>query len=121
MPIHQMTGFTLIETLVVAAILIFIITMGAPVTLDFYRNYQIAGERNSFIALLRQARSQSMVHTANSSHGIYIGSDSYTLFEGTSYGTRNQSADQQFPRASNISITGNNEVCLLYTSPSPRD
>lgn len=94
-----MRGFTVIEFLIVIAISIVLAAAAAPL----YGNLQISAQLNEnssqIIQSIRTARERSLSGFNNQQHGVFfdinVGVDSYTLYQGASYETRQQSYDRQ--------------------------
>ncbi len=103
-------GFSLLEVIMVMAILAVIFGFGYFVNFDFYRNYALQSEKDTLISLLRRARSQSLNNISRTAHGLYIDASSYTLFYGNSFSGRDAQWDQIASRASGINISGISEV-----------
>ncbi len=103
-------GFTMIELMLIVGILVIIFSMGAPITFEFYQNYQLQSEENKFISFLETARNASMTNLNQLPHGVYRDDDNYIIFEGNSFAARNQIQDQNFPRAKTISVSGPSEI-----------
>lgn len=101
-------GFTLMEIIVVLAILGFVISIGLLVSLDFYKTYAYKSERNILVGVLEKARSRSMANINQSAHGVYIDTTNhnYIIFQGQTYATRNSSYDQVFPINPSINLIG---------------
>lgn len=85
-------GFTLIELIVVVALLGIIATFGSIVSLDFYRVYSFRSERSTVVNLLQQARTEAMNNvclgsgcTGGKAHGVRFDGTSYILFQGNSF------------------------------------
>lgn len=110
-------GFTLIETLTVISL--FLIIAGFGITLshsDFIRT-NVQEEQSSIATLLTHARSQSMhnqcfgTHCSQGKpHGIYVGTHSYTLFQGSTYAQRDGEFDEITTHKSPITVTGLQEI-----------
>ena len=109
-------GFTVVEMLIVIGILAVIFSIGGPIAWNFYLDYQFDSEFNLLTALLRNARNLSMVNHNESSHGLYIDSSSFVVFQGQNYASRVVSLDKSFPRNAAISITGPNELVFAALS-----
>ncbi|OGG43916.1 hypothetical protein A3G50_02805 [Candidatus Jorgensenbacteria bacterium RIFCSPLOWO2_12_FULL_42_11] len=103
-------GFTILELMLVVGMLIVIFSLGFPIAFDFYKNYQLRAEGDKFISLLETTRNSSMINLNQLPHGIYRDNDNFVIFEGNSFAARNQSQDQNFPRAKTISVAGPNEI-----------
>lgn len=108
------SGFSLIEFVISIGILAALMALTTPFTINMYRRYQLIAERNIFTALLREAREMSLGGQGAASHGVYIDTSQYVLYEGTSYATRTTSKDQTFPRETNVTITGPTELAFAY-------
>ena len=65
-------GFTMIEILIVIAIMVAILSLGLFISLDFYRRYIFASEQNILISTLQKARSQSLNNIDQVRHGIHF-------------------------------------------------
>lgn len=104
------SGLTMLEVLVVLGILAIIFSVGSPVSLNFYLDYQLDSEYNLVVSLLRNARNLSMTNYNESDHGLYIDSNNLVVFQGSTYATRNSSQDVTYSRNSAITISGATEV-----------
>ena len=80
-------GFSIIEIIVVIAIIGFLATFGVIAGLDTFARYNFHSERDSAIALLQKARSEAINNIGEAAHGVYFGSDQpdLILFSGASY------------------------------------
>lgn len=96
----------------VIGILVILFAMAFPIGVDFYTSYQLTSETRLLVALLEQARNRAMVNYYESDHGLYIGASDLVLFQGHSYATRDSAQDQDFPRASYVTITGSSELAF---------
>lgn len=89
-----MRGFTLIELLISIAITIVLAAVAAPI----YGNLQVSSQMNESVVLMiqtaRTARERSLSRVNNVAHGIKLQSDSYVLYQGSSYDERTQSYDR---------------------------
>ena len=103
-------GFSLIELLVVVAIIVVISGLGLFVGLDFYKTYALSSERDIVIGILMKARNRAANNFNESGHGIYINSDGYTVFQGSSYASRNQTYDELIKRINSVTSSGLQEI-----------
>ena len=79
------TGFSLIEVLIVIALVGIILSMGMLIGQSSIGRSYVYSERDALVSLLTTARAQSLANMNESAHGVYISSTSTTLFEGSSY------------------------------------
>lgn len=106
-------GFTLTEVLIVIGIIIVLISVAAPLVANNFRHFQFLSERDVVISLLRKARAEALTNRDDTNHGLYIASTSYVVFSGTSYETRDQSKDEDYPRNDTIAKSGLAQVVFV--------
>lgn len=108
-------GFTLIEVLLVLALVSGLASLSLPIGLTFYRN-QIVDETGRDVAsVLHRARSQAMSQKNDSPFGVELLSGSYVLFQGTSYALRSALNDEIFSLPTGLSVSGLAEI--VYSKP----
>ncbi len=78
-------GFTLIEIVIVIAILAVVFSFGLFISLDFYKNYSFGSEKNVIVSVLQKARSQSLNNINQTKHGVRFDTNGYALFEGPTF------------------------------------
>lgn len=103
-------GVSLIEVLIIVAIIVVISGLGLFVSLDFYKTYALNSERDTVVAILIKARNRAANNFNESKHGVYIDSTGYTIFQGSSYALRNQAYDELLKRNSSVNSSGLQEV-----------
>ncbi len=84
--------------------------LGLSFGLNIYQSQMLNAERDNLAVILGRARSESLGNLNESDHGVYIGSDSYVIFEGSAYASRNAAGDEVFPRTSGLAVSGLSEV-----------
>jgi prepilin-type N-terminal cleavage/methylation domain-containing protein len=104
------TGFTLIELVVVLAIISVVLSWGLAVSFGAYRQAVLSGERDKVVSLLKKARTRALSNAHETAHGVYLDQSGYTLFEGSSYAARNVPLDEVFPGSPGIAVGGISEV-----------
>lgn len=109
-------GFTMIELLITLAIIVVIFGFGVFMSFDFYRGLAITGERDTVVALLKRARTRAVNNVNEMSHGLYIATTTFVLFNGPSYASRTVALDESFPRHSGISVSGSSTVVFQNLS-----
>ena len=107
------TGFSLIEVLIVIALVGIILSMGMLIGQSSIGRSYVYAERDTLVSLLTTARAQSLANMNESAHGVYISSTSTTLFEGSSYLLRKKSQDRIVPNSSSVQTL----PPPLYTMP----
>lgn len=107
---NSKTGFSLVELLIVVAIIVVVSGLGLFVSLDFYKTYALNSERDIVIGILMKARNRATNNFNESRHGIFIDSTGYTIFQGTSYALRNTSYDELIKRSNSVTATGVSEI-----------
>ena len=88
-------GFTLPEIVIVGGIMVFLLGLGSINLLRPQRQAEVASIADTLIADLSSQQIKSMVGDVStgggpSMHGVYFGSDSYTLFKGDTYSPSNE-------------------------------
>src|SRR5258706_15869468 len=93
-------GFTLIEIIVVVAILTVIISFGMTVDFSSFTSSNFQNEESKIIALLEKARSRSMSNMFERAHGVCYLAPDYVIFRD---GTCDKSAtDETIPANTGI-------------------
>ncbi len=78
-------GFTLMEMAIVMAILILLVAIVVP-SFSRYRKVQILkSETEHLVLLLREARSRTLSSENSLQYGVYVTSNSVTMFSGSAY------------------------------------
>jgi prepilin-type N-terminal cleavage/methylation domain-containing protein len=116
-------GFTLIEILVVVALLSIVAGFALFVSLDTYRGATFRSERASLVASLQHARALAMhgVCTGNDctmgrAHGVSVQSDRYVIFQGSSYAGLDSGQDTAIDANPSISHGGLSETVFASLS-----
>ena len=98
-------GFTLVELLIVLGVTSILAGVSAVV----YGNLQVSAQLNDISSQvtqnLRLAREQSLSGLNNIAHGIKFDSNQYTLYQGSSYITRDASYDRTFTFPNSLTLT----------------
>lgn len=122
--IHK-RGFTLLEIIVVMALIVIITGFGLIVNFDDYRGYSFRNERDTVAGVLQKARSQAVNNmcfgagcTDGKPHGVYFGiPGQYVIFQGASYATRDVAVDEIIESENNTSsIAGMQSVVFSRLS-----
>lgn len=115
----KVKGFTLVELLLVIGLMLIIGVFMFPLGISFYRS-QMANEAVEGIqSALRQAQTFAITGKHDSSFGVKFFADSYLLFEGESYASRNTTEDELFSIGARIEDVGPDEVVFELFSGLP--
>lgn len=116
-----LTGFTFLEILLVLGIILVLLAVAWPIGLDFYRGQEFETQTQFLIQTLRRAQSNSMAIELDSSFGVYVGNNYFTLFKGNSYASpsRDIQYDEIFYLPDIISASGISEVVFSKFEGKP--
>lgn len=81
---HQQ-GFTLFEVLIVIALFGMFATLAVFIGFDVYKGYSFRGEQYNLVGILQKARNQAVNNINQTTHGVHITANYYSLFEGSTY------------------------------------
>ncbi len=102
-------GFTLIEVLVVVAVLMIILALSVTAFYTLTRRTDLEATRDNIIATLNTARNKTLASESAAQYGVYFNNSSsphkYVLFKGPSYILRDTSFDQIHNLPSTIEIS----------------
>lgn len=112
-------GYTLLELLLAITMFAIVLGIGAP----FYNRLQYRNDldvaRNTVNSSLYRAQALSKNSSNISDWGVYIETGSVFLFKGSTYATRDISADEKTTISPNINISGQNEFRYSRITGSP--
>ncbi|MCZ2845757.1 MAG: hypothetical protein O2U61_04565 [Candidatus Bathyarchaeota archaeon] len=92
------------------AILVSLIIISLPLGINFYRTRQLDTHENGVVQVLRRAQLKSRSIDDDSSFGVYITTDRYILFKGSSYSDRDPTYDEVSDIPGGFIISGISEV-----------
>jgi len=129
---NMKNGFTLIEFLIVIAIMLFMSAVGLAMFSNLHGSTQLNENVLQIIQTLKIARERSVASYNNSAHGVFLTITNpykYVLYQGNSYVTRNASFDRGviFDAAlslntSDIVLTGGNiDINFSQSSGQPNN
>jgi prepilin-type N-terminal cleavage/methylation domain-containing protein len=115
-------GFTLIEILIVISLISTLTFFFVSIGLNFYRSQQLENQAQTILQILRRAQVKTMSVELDSSFGVYLTNDNYTLFKGDSYlNNRDPQYDEVFDLPEIINVSGLNEVVFLKMEGIPKE
>ena len=114
-------GLTLIEVLISLALLTFVGGFSLYFSMDDTRAYTFRDDRDKIVSVLQRARAESMHGICRSEscitalpHGVYRGEHALTLFEGSTYETRDEHFDEIIElKSSATTLSGFSEVIFM--------
>ena len=115
-------GITLIEIIVVMALITIIAALTMATSMDAFRGYSYRNERDTVVNSLQRARSQSISNmclgtcTTGMPHGIHFEAGKYTIFQGTDWASRNTLIDEVIQTNPAITTTGPTDVIFAELS-----
>lgn len=122
-PLHTNKGFTLVETLVVIAILTIIGTITPVLGMNGIRSESFSSEIDKLATLLQKARLQAQNNLNQSNHGLLIDTENqkhYILFEGVSYAQSDKSKNAEFKIEYPIQISESSYKEIIFEKNSGR-
>lgn len=111
-------GFTLLEILVVMAIMSMFFSIGVFVSLNSYKRYVASSERDNLVTLLYKARSMAQNNIDGVPHGLHINNSNYVLFHDSSF-NRGSLSNQITERSESVVINGLTEVIFEPLTGNP--
>lgn len=112
-------GFTLIEILLVIAIILTVGFLSAAFPPRFITQMAVRDAKDEFQSVLQKARAYAIAGREHSSWGAHYGNSVITLFKGDSYNNRDQSQDENTPINENISVSGFTETVFAQPGGKP--
>ena len=117
-PCRNSSGFTMIEILLVIAGVILIAALTIPVGIRFFQTQTLDETMAGILETLRRAQNQAIFQKNDRAFGVKFLSDSYVLFQGTSY-EEFPSEDESFSLPSGTTTSGINEVVFSKLTGIP--
>jgi len=112
-------GFTLIELMIVIALIFMFSSITFPVSYSFFHKSALKDEAGNIESSLRKAQSLAITGRGDSSAGVKLSQDSYTVFEGETYQDRRTSKDLVIAFPIVMAIDGAQEVVFQKTTGLP--
>ncbi len=114
--VYNARGFTLVEVLVVVALVSMVIAGGVAVSLSGISRASIASERAQLVSLLTTTRSRALANIHALPQGIRINENTYVLFEGSSWSASSNETHVSIDRSSSVTVSGAAEVVFIPLS-----
>ncbi len=105
-------GFSLIEVLIVLAIVGVVVSFGAIFSMNSITRSNTLSERDLLASLLTQTRTKALANVHESAHSLHIATSTYALYEGTAFSAGNVT-NTHIPKVSKSTVTGLDTVTFL--------
>lgn len=108
-------GFTLIELILVIALVAIISSFSAPVYTSFISKNNLENKTFEIKGVLTKAESNTISGKQDLNWGVYFLPNKFILFAGDSYISRNPAFDETHSFPSSVSVSGISEI--VFQSP----
>ncbi|MDA0207841.1 MAG: prepilin-type N-terminal cleavage/methylation domain-containing protein [bacterium] len=98
-------GFTLVEVIIVVALITTLSVISTALTGRAFANHQLELAEDGLIEVLRRAQLRTMYGESDDMWSVRIDSTSYTLFKGATYGSRDTNYDEVHTLSGQLSIS----------------
>lgn len=102
-------GFTLVELLVVLALLSIVLALSTGLSFPYYRRQQLITATSVALSELRQAQAEADSQLDDADHGIKAQSTGVVRFTGSSYAARTTSKDKTSLFSFPVTVSGTTE------------
>ena len=103
-------GFTLIELMIVVALIIMFSALTLPMSFSFFQEATLKDQVRNLENSLRKAQAMAITGREDSSAGVKITQSECIIFEGESYEKRREEADITIPFPVALSVSGADEI-----------
>ncbi len=118
---NSLTGFTLIEVLVVLGIVTMIIRATLMFDVNSFRGEAFRGERNTLVVALQTARADALNNINQQKHGVKInpsGFKGYVIFEGNTFASSDTSLHNEIPSLYTIELAPGSPDEIVFSQLS---
>lgn len=112
-------GFTLIELILVIALVAIIGSFSAPVYTSFISKNNLENKTFEIKGVLTKAQNNTISGKQNSNWGVYFLPNQFLLFAGDSYASRNSALDEVHSLPSSVSVSGISEIVFQRPRGQP--
>lgn len=112
-------GFTLIELIIVVALIIMFSALILPVGFNFYQESTLKDQAKTLENSLRRAQAMAITGRRESNAGVKIDEGQYTIFERESFGEPRPEVDITIPFPIALSATGPDEIVFQKLTGLP--
>jgi len=112
-------GFTLIEAMIVTALLVMFITLGFPIGFSFFQEFTLKDQAQNLENTLQKAQTAAITKRGDTNVGVMVTSDAYTMFEGESYEERRRGQDVVVRFDVSVDVGGEQEIVFEKETGKP--
>jgi len=118
-PFPKKNGFTLLELLLVVALMGVLAIVAAPMYLSLQAENEISITSTTIGDILRRAQLKSQAVDGDSAWGVEIKKGSLIIFKGQNFANRDQVFDEKFSLANTINLSGLTEIIFSPLTGAP--
>jgi len=113
-------AFTLLETLLIIATIVFLAALIFPLGLDFYKDQQLQSATQGILQTLRRAQLKATAVEQDSSFGVHFDNTNkiYILFKGSPY-IPDDPYNEKFDLPSTITMSGPSDIIFSKVEGKP--
>lgn len=112
-------GFTFIELFLSVSFVLILLLLAVPFYSRFFAQNDVANTADVLVGSLRKAQLYSMMGRRNGTWGVNYSSNTITLFQGSTFATRNSALDERFSVNSAVTITGLTQLTFVRVTGTP--
>ena len=112
-------GFTLIEFMIVAALIVMFSSLTLPMGFNFYQESTLNDQTRNLENSLRKAQAMAMTGRGDSNAGVKIEEGQYIIFEGESWQKHREETKIVIPFPIALSATGTEEIVFQRLTGLP--
>jgi prepilin-type N-terminal cleavage/methylation domain-containing protein len=112
-------GFTLVEMVIVVALMTSFALLGIPFGVEAYRDYVLTSTTRDIVSVLRRAEALAIANTSSSPYGVAFRVDRVMLFKGATYSSRNPAYDEEHSFVPAVVVAAPSEVVFAPLSGMP--
>jgi prepilin-type N-terminal cleavage/methylation domain-containing protein len=113
------SGFTIIELLIVIAIMTIIGAVFLPVSIDYQQRNDLDVAQTTFAQSIRRAQQMSMSGEGDSQWGVNMITGNIVIFKGSTYAGRDTTFDENYSISTSITNSGQTEYDFSKTTGTP--
>jgi len=114
------SGFTLVEIMLVIALMVLISSISVPVYQSFQVKNDLEASSNELVQSLRRAQILAQANEGDSTWGVSVQPGGLVVFKGLNYSGRDTDYDEVFEMATSITPSGITEVVFDKLSGLPK-